>query len=286
MNAQIEWAPIGAKWYYSLPDQDGNLMADFIMHESIKDTLIRGKNCKKIKSEQNDIHFMYNENNKIYYEYKGSFKKLMDFSIKESDTIYLDLKARFMGSDNDTILNVKSVVNKIDSLIYDSIVLKEYTLDIYPVINLDEEVYPSPIKYIEKIGFTIDGLIPLIIEPISPAVNNNKAMRCYSDSSLQFKTEWWESKSKDCDYTFTGINNISNEDGKIYPNPAHDYLNLSINTQNTISKILVVNLSGQIVKELNSISNRVYIGDLKAGFYFIFIKNNFEYTYHSKIIKK
>jgi hypothetical protein len=111
-------------------------------------------------------------------------------------------------------------------------------------------------------------------------------MRCYSDSILQFKTEWWASKSKDCDYTLTGINYIPDEDVMIYPNPAHDYLNLSLNTQHATSKIVVVNLSGEVIKVMNSASTRFYIGDLAPGGYLIYIRNNFDYTYHSKFIKK
>ena len=69
-----DWAPIGAAWYYSEGFSFWNEYdEDYIKFESVKDTLVEGKNCRKITklhkivcNDRPSIEYMYSENGKVF----------------------------------------------------------------------------------------------------------------------------------------------------------------------------------------------------------------------------
>ncbi|MBV1923324.1 MAG: T9SS type A sorting domain-containing protein [Flavobacteriaceae bacterium] len=71
-----------------------------------------------------------------------------------------------------------------------------------------------------------------------------------------------------------GINNYSKNTIKLYPNPTHDTFRIS--SQETIDKIVIYSIQGQILKTLNSndISLSIDISDFKSGSYFVKINAN------------
>ena len=72
----------------------------------------------------------------------------------------------------------------------------------------------------------------------------------------------------------------------IYPNPTSNFINISGNVDEKISNIRIFNEDGRLVKNINYpiISKSIYVGDLKAGTYFISVSTpNKKYT--SKFIK-
>jgi len=80
-------------------------------------------------------------------------------------------------------------------------------------------------------------------------------------------------------------NNIT-EAITIYPNPTSNFINISGNVDEKISNIRIFNEDGRLVKNINYpiISKSIYVGDLKAGTYFISVSTpNKKYT--SKFIK-
>jgi len=75
---------------------------------------------------------------------------------------------------------------------------------------------------------------------------------------------------------YVGVNEIQNTTIKIFPNPFHNYLNVSLDNSLPIEKIKIYNNLGIIVFDKNyySITNSVLINvsDLPAGNYFIQVK--------------
>ncbi len=61
---------------------------------------------------------------------------------------------------------------------------------------------------------------------------------------------------------------------KIYPNPASSYINLSL-PNSTYKSVSIVNLLGEtiLVQNINSVNQQINIDNLKAGLYFIQVKN-------------
>src|SRR5512137_1956410 len=84
-----EWAPIGALWHYTEKFSVWNppIEIDYIKIESIKDTIIADKVCKKLTKRHNlcctdrpDVEFMYSENNQVFFydTHFNSFQLLYD----------------------------------------------------------------------------------------------------------------------------------------------------------------------------------------------------------------
>jgi len=80
------------------------------------------------------------------------------------------------------------------------------------------------------------------------------------------------------------INPTSVEDNSIdsplsiFPNPSHDFLNVNLPNDETISSIQILNSLGSIVYEVNNIqkinsNHRIDISNLEIGMYFIKIGN-------------
>ena len=79
------------------------------------------------------------------------------------------------------------------------------------------------------------------------------------------------------------VNDISNSEINIYPNPATDILyfdNLKSNT-----KILIYDNLGRLVSEKVLINNSINVSNLPNGFYTILIKND-NFVESSKFIKQ
>ena len=85
--SQTEWAPVGAKWHYSLTYAT-SYQEDFNVLESTKDTIVNARNCKKIVKfattcdDRPQTEFMYEDSNRVYFydEYSNKFNLLYDFN--------------------------------------------------------------------------------------------------------------------------------------------------------------------------------------------------------------
>jgi hypothetical protein len=54
---------------------------------------------------------------------------------------------------------------------------------------------------------------------------------------------------------------------KVYPNPFVDFVN--IDASSTLSKVVVTNIAGQVVKQVVNPANRIQLNELRSGIYFI-----------------
>lgn len=72
---------------------------------------------------------------------------------------------------------------------------------------------------------------------------------------------------------------------KVYPNPFVDYVD--VDSSSALSKVVVLNIAGQKVKEVINPSQRIELGDLKSGVYFLSMYNIENVMVKSiKIVKK
>ncbi|MBC8004417.1 MAG: Ig-like domain-containing protein [Verrucomicrobia bacterium] len=72
---------------------------------------------------------------------------------------------------------------------------------------------------------------------------------------------------------------------KVYPNPFVDYVDVESSSE--LSKVVVLNIAGQKVKEVINPSQRIELGDLKSGVYFLSMYNIDNVMVKSiKIVKK
>jgi len=82
------------------------------------------------------------------------------------------------------------------------------------------------------------------------------------------------------------VGEVSNQkDVVLYPNPADDYLNISITESINSEGIQIIDIMGRIVKETKFNKTRIDIRSLKPGIYFIKIANKNHINRSYKFIK-
>nr|HMN26314.1 T9SS type A sorting domain-containing protein [Ignavibacteriaceae bacterium] len=86
------------------------------------------------------------------------------------------------------------------------------------------------------------------------------------------------------EYSNLSTNNVAKENLVIYPNPVVNKLNISV-PNNTVEKVTVYNVSGQLVKSVNGNVDSVDLSHLNNGVYLVQVKTK-NGVLDKKIIKK
>ena len=189
LRAQTEFAPLGATWYYSVADGNGNPLGSYEKYVSIADTIIDGKNCRLVVSPTDTIIF-YSNNGKIYNVFRGHFLLTYDFGAKVGDTIAIDFRANKPYSFvTDTFYTVQCVVKKADLLINSN--LKNYKLEMIPRGDLEGYTFGT-YSYVENVGYEDVPMFKLT-NFVSPGITVGTCyLRCYEDTNLKYTSDWWK----------------------------------------------------------------------------------------------
>lgn len=104
----------------------------------------------------------------------------------------------------------------------------------------------------------------LVSETAITDVAGNKFVGVSNPSDWTFKTGAW----------LTGIepNPNSSLEFVVYPNPFVDYVN--VKNASELSKVVVTNIAGQLVKEVVNPTERIQLNELRSGIYFMSLYNN------------
>ncbi len=264
-----EWAPVGAKWFYS----QSLLNPDYITYtyiESAKDTVINDTTCKQLVEFRYDMStnervifeefFMFNDDSKVYYysSDKNRFCLLYDFSKQAGEYWVLD---EFSYSDEDGFDNriyVDSVSNW--------------------VINGEDRVVQFVHMEDQALCFGNDVIIEGIgnLNYMFPfcELSNIGPLRCYEDDSLG---NYHIIGTQDCAFQYLSVDTYTatSSEYSIYPNPTKDFIKVNWNNKE-LRNIKIVNLMSRIdFSEKNTESGNVYnLSGLPAGGYSLFISNN------------
>lgn len=205
--SQTEWAPIGAKWYYTNPNYDysppSSSVIQCVNFESLKDTIIGQKSCRKISvrycrnsAKIGDLFLHQNKDSIFYYNGEG-FSLLYNFSAKLGDTIVVhDKKFKPIPaflSYQDSIEYFKYKIVGLDSIdIGGKWYRRQHVASLKPGY-WGFKRYPAYIT--EKIGSInyflgrSGGMYP------EQAIGT---LRCYHDSQMNYKDNECDSE---CDFT-------------------------------------------------------------------------------------
>lgn len=249
LNAQPEWAPIGAKWYYTSPyymhEDPGDYYKQCTVMESIKDTMVFGKKCRKIDVRycSNNLEvgwFIVHQNGDTLSYLNGeSFHVLYNFSAKPGDTITVH-KGLFIP--------VSASLNRMNPRYgFQYYVVDTGRIQIYGQWLRRQEVkntYNSDFvlsKYIvEKIGNYTYFLGRFIVQYIGQA---GGFLRCYHDPLLDYTAEGWVNN---CGLTEIKEHLTQNELTYFFNQVSKE---LEIKSQYPINKIMILDILGKIVKQ-------------------------------------
>jgi hypothetical protein len=276
-NQAQNFAPIGAKWYYTQPSINSSEVT-YTWFESIKDTIIMGQSCRKIIGEVGcswKADFVFDRNDSVFYynSVLGEFCLLYNFNANQGDE-WVVLHAWDLGNgmvDSSTI-----IVDSVKVMSVDNVDLKVlYTRH----KTSGEDVWFFGGRHIERIGG--EYLFP-VYQSCDPIPGE---LRCYMDNDIFLKQGAFE-----CDEIVSSIENKHISEIKIYPNPTNGKIWVSglINNEKQI-KIEVFNLFGNQLqsKYIDVMENLNFdISSYSDGIYFIKFTNANNMYNHKIILKK
>lgn len=285
LSAQ-DFAPIGATWHYTeLYAFAGNV--SYLKIESVKDTVIQGKTCRKFKKYSSlacafNFDFAYSEDSVVYFYSPAidSFQILYDIKA-EKDSSWIIIFEAVEAGELDTML---IMVDSVSSVTINAVNLKKLHVT-YHSLNFGrlDQKYSSEI--IERIG-DVQYLSHLysLLGLVACDMNYSAGLRCYQDSVLGF----YETGLADsCDHTAVGIKELSPKtEFSIFPNPAQNFIEVKSELQDEMT-IEITNLLGQLRQSKTFISRTdIDVSDLAQGVYLVSFKQEGRLLGSKKFVKR
>ncbi len=262
------FAPLGATWYYDdiydIDTDDTIYITGYNQVESISDTLISDKICRKLKfsyidsegllDPENNYYYLYENNEKVYFHLEEKFLLLYDFS--GDDWYAHDI---FYESGDSTLITVDSVTFEL----YDGVSLKT----IHTHHDLGSNLFFLSNKVVEKIGplcylFLYNGG-----DDSFPPTN----LRCYKDSEIDIRIN----PDIACDSLIPEITNLQSTTPININIYVHDHIVHLMNILEPI-EVTLINLLGEEVVDSFIITHDISFNcsNLITGSYIIILKNS------------
>lgn len=296
LSAQVEWAPIGAQWYFTEPYTTDYLEINYILIESTGDTIINGQVCKVLKLSRNGHELISYEHiaqlgdTILYYNPNtDGFHTLYNFAAQVGDTVHVHtlpfkptdafLLPYYMLQDG-VIPYFSYRIVGIDSTEVSGVWLKRQEVDF--LMNDDRWGFSNitgGVFLMEGIGsltyFFGRGNWIGLDESVT-------LLRCYKDGALDFKNQQWESS---CTLTST-VKPLPQVQPKVFPNPANDKLFVELGNDSGFILLNVVDGFGRL-RMTHSFAKptQLDIAHLEAGIYIVKIYGNARLSTH-KILKR
>jgi len=204
---QIDFAPIGAEWYYHHSGAGLDCHPHHVVSE--RDTIINGYRCRIVKQyipfqhEMTDEHIIRQERGKVYFYHLNRFHLMLDFDAQIGDTVRLMVMYLHMYQVNGEFFFIDSICPfeyRVENIVNNSHYhgLRTFLLKplVYPYTNPMDDDSPY-LTYSEKVGFYREFMIDLYDFDTS---EGRRSFRCYSDHEINVMSTWWQSQSLPCDY--------------------------------------------------------------------------------------
>ena len=274
----LDFAPVGAKWYYSIYDFDPPPPYGQFPHvvEVVGKELYQGKICSKLVNiglgTVPDPLYVYTQNDSVFFYslLSEQFELLYDFGAELGETWTIGgLASTLTDYDSLTVL-----VDGISLVNFSGIPLKMLHIS-YPLLP-----YEWGYEIIAGIGNTF-----FLTPDVGLFEGGPMGLRCYSiaDTLLQFVTY-------PCDTTIiiTSTEHVIEETPIILsPNPFSDYLHIQNHTLEQDPEFFLYDLMGRLYLRTNlpQGDKRVEFPDLPAGAYLWTISGSSGFFQMGKIIK-
>jgi hypothetical protein len=258
-----EFAPIGAIWHNS---QSSWIFPDLITYktiESVSNITINGKECKQLVEVERlysdtvntFTHYMYSENDSVFFYKEDAFHLLYDFGAEAGDTVVLDY---YLTSDGTPLLMI------IDSTATIDINGEERKLQYTTCGDGLSIGFGGPV--IEGIGSTY-FLFPTYDGTV------NGPLRCYQDEVIGLYINYFYSNFgwdyEDCNQIITDIDDPGFSNVTVtYPNPSSNFI--FVKNTNPSSEYRIIDINGNLIGQGKlDLSGKINIQDLAKGIYIL-----------------
>lgn len=259
INAQ-DFAPIGSIWHYT----QGTVNPDYITYktlESVSDTTIQGIECRKIvevgspSSTVVSYHYMYSENDRVFFYADDSFQLLYDFGANKGDTVTLGYFQTHEGNplqmfiDSTSTIMVNNQERKIQYITCGDGMAIEFGHHVIEGIGNTSFMFPT-------FDFSFDG-----------------PLRCYQDNNTGlFLNPFYSGygwNHQECEEILLGIEKTEDKQSiSIFPNPTQS--SITVRNIDRVTAYKIITISGSVVKQgIISESSELSLAELSKGIYFI-----------------
>lgn len=275
------FAPIGATWHYT-EGFFGNGRIDYEKIESVKDTLIQNKLCKKLVKRHGIINyyqplgdlFMYSNADTVFmYEpFSQNFQAIYIFSAPANSSYSFYIQPDPMFSSVPFLLDtVRVSIDSVGTLVKQnqSYTVQFVTYDIF----YGNKSFQSSVTYNSEIisGMGDKYYLTNFFAYRSMVIDGNYSggIRCYQDSIVGLK----KFQADSCNHTSgsTGITGNKVLEYSFYPNPAEDFIRIDgIKTNG--NKFQLFSTTGLLVSE-GALESKINLSNLPSGIYLFNIVN-------------
>lgn len=257
-----QWAPVGSKWIYSYYfSTETEPVYDYLLNESVGDTLVAGKDVRKINFYRNDnfngnqllrTEYLYMENNRVYFYKWDQFNLLYDFNLEVNESYYAQ------SADEEGVSGMFTCTNKF-----------VYNDKTYFELGASDELYFGA-EVMDGVGSMKDFF------PTDQAVfpPEYERLRCFitADTFYYAEEDWFDF----CEHFRTlNISEIKSNGLQFSPNPLSSESHLQIPDEyGEIHLIEITSLSGQQTGKCSLENRKLTVNkmDFQSGVYFIEVK--------------
>ena len=292
-----EWAPIGAKWWWSVSDEDVVGEAYYYWEVVGKDSF-EGEWVRVIQSDLfgydsmvvpgYDTMFTFSRNDSVflYHDYSGEYKLLYDFGAQIGDTI------RFATFD-DGFFNISDN----PAMIIEVVLLEEGSrgsfkkgdVRLFRTKYIGDDFFYWDNWYYEGFGST-HGLL-------MPRINNlySARIRCYYDENIEFHDYYIEHSTGEIEilpceyYRYTPTKEViwNSSELKLYPNPTSDFLQVEISTELLNVNYKIIDWMGSVKGKgrVEELSSSIDVAAFSPGIYILSVENEKEIYFQKFIVQ-
>jgi hypothetical protein len=292
-QAQHEFAPIGAEWYYEKMLSYNPPEAGYIKITSIKDSVIENKDVRVLEvifapDDTTQIlegyEYIHQSGDTIWYYKNKQFHMLYNFAMQKGDSILLYSEMENNCGDNPYGWNkVDSTFTRaINDIGLKAYYLKPFNNSHWEFSNYVFEIFGSMDYFFPENSFC--GIYDII---------TNGPIRCYSDPVHGTLITSLPQMRCDTTYTYSGPINVKDVSTgarlfSVYPNPVAEVLSITGFGYNTLQgnyKISIINTKGQVIESHGSALKNINVSHLAKGTYFLGISINDKIIDYEKFIK-
>ncbi|MCB9187473.1 MAG: T9SS type A sorting domain-containing protein [Flavobacteriales bacterium] len=238
--AQVDWAPIGAKWWYGYTiysPASPDFIVSYYTMESVDTVVIQNKTCKQLEFEPDGQEcyacgslplYVYSDSGQVYFfnHDLNDFALLYDMNLEIGESWGVHFTNWF--EEDSIVLTVTDTM----STIVNGIRLRQQ------VVNFSYE-YLFGDTITEGLGGAMT-FFPNCANFGGYCEANYQGLRCYEDGLLGL----YHNTPDDCEYEFIFIGiEEQNFQFSIYPNPAT--YNLRIESQTPLAQVKLTDLAGR-----------------------------------------
>lgn len=282
--AQVEWAPVGAKWWYEqtyVSPVGSSYDIGYYNMEVIGDTIVLGRTCRELSWEENG-QYCYTCDHRPYYVYSDSGRVYYFNHDDEAFTLLYDMN-KGIGESWE--------VNFFNEYMNDDVTLTMTVIDTMSIWVNGVRLRQQKVDYHSQFSFgdvITEGLGST--EAFFPNCQNGGgcetiygALRCYEDSILGMyhitidSCEW--------KYTYVSLEELEQAEMRLWPNPANYLMNIETDGRQGFV-VALHDMAGREVFASPMLSSKQSINtvDIPAGVYVAVLREKGAVVARRKVI--